>query len=113
MTNPDPSTPLFSTESLTMIGGLIAASAYLTWFIADQFGRNRRLFYRIISRHNKEDDDRFEILDNSIWEIHVRNAMRDGDHPPKRQTIPRRRYLVEDAGEVDEMLNEGGGTEGA
>lgn len=55
------------------------------------------MFYKVMSLHNREDDDRFEHLNNEIWNIHVRNAQKDGDSPPKRRTFPRRRYLQESA----------------
>lgn len=72
----------------------------LTWFIAGQFAKIRHLIYRIISQHNREDDDRFALLDDSIWKIHVRNALKDGVTPPVRVHMQRRRYLTEDGGDI-------------
>jgi hypothetical protein len=85
----------------SILGGAISTTAYLTWFVSRQFSQNRHMFYRIISLHNKEDDDRFEELSNEIWRIHVRNAKRDGDDTPRRKTLPRRRYLQESFGDED------------
>jgi len=88
-------------EVISIGGAVISSTAFLTWFISDQLARNRRLFYRVISRHNREDDDRFALMQESLYQIHLRNAMRDGDEPPRRKEIPRRRYLINEAGEDD------------
>lgn len=88
---------------LYMIGSVASGAAFLSWFMADQLSRNRRVFYQIISRHNKEDDDRFEALSTDIWRIHLRNARRDGDGPPERKTFSRRRYLTESVDEAAEL----------
>lgn len=87
-------------QLLVMICGAVSTAAWLTWFISQQFRSNRALFYRMMSLHNREDDDRFEALSNDIWRIHLRNAQRDGDSPPERKTFPRRRYLQEVENEV-------------
>lgn len=68
----------------------------LAWFISKQFSDNRRLFYRIMAQHNKEDDDRLEMLKDDIWAIRIRNAQKDGDVPPEYNTFPRRGYMVEE-----------------
>ena len=104
MATPD-AAPILSVATLSMMGGLALTTAYLTWFISDQFSKNRRLFYRVISRHNREDDDRFEVLNDSIWKIHLRNAERDGDKPPHRHPIVRRRYLLETGDETSDDLD--------
>ena len=94
----------------SVLVSIISATVFLTWFIASQFSGNRRAFYRIISRHNREDDDRFAMLDNAIWKIHLRNARRDGDMPPQRNPMARRRYMIEDGGDMqpDEVGNANG-----
>lgn len=74
------------------IGGGIA---WLTWFIAEQFRKNRELFYRVISLHNHEDDDRFEELYDAVWNLRARAAVKDGTPIPERKSPPRRRYLGE------------------
>lgn len=55
----------------------------------------RRLIYRIISLHNKEDDERFAELNDGLWKLRVRNAMKDGEEFPEPKTFTRRRYLAE------------------
>jgi hypothetical protein len=87
---------------IVSLGGTIASSSgLLAWFFAAQLAKNRRIFYRVISRHNKEDDDRFALLQESIHQIQFRNALRDGDEPPPRKEIPRRRYLITEPGEQE------------
>jgi len=84
----------------SVLFSVICAASWLTWFIGNQFSGNRRVFYRVISQHNREDDDRFAALDDAIWGIHIRNARRDGDGAPLRKSMARRRYLVEDGGDM-------------
>ena len=94
------------TESVVyMVGSVASGSAFLAWFINNQFSYNRRIFYRVMSRHNKEDDDRFEGINHEIWQILLRNSRVDGDQPPKRTTFPRRRYLQESDEENDDALD--------
>lgn len=82
-------------QLVSIVVSAVLITAWLTWFVREQFAKTHRLFYRVISLHNREDDDRFEELSNEIWRIHLRNALRDGDAPPQRKTFPRRRYLAE------------------
>lgn len=88
-----------SLEVVAIIASAAASAATvgstLAWFISAQFSKNRAMFYKALSLHNREDDDRFASLSNDIWAIHLRNARRDGDEPPERKTFPRRRYLQE------------------
>jgi hypothetical protein len=92
-------------EIATIGGTVVSSTAFLTWFILDQLAKNRRIFYRVISRHNKEDDDAFAMIQESIHQIQVRNAIRDETEPPPRRNIPRRRYLVTEPGEQDGDLD--------
>src|SRR5580700_9530290 len=55
----------------------------------------RRIIYRIISLHNKEDDERFAELNDGLWKLRVRNAMKDGELFPEPTPFTRRRYLAE------------------
>lgn len=80
-------------QLVAIVSSAVGITAWLTWFLREQFSKTHRLFYRVISLHNREDDDRFEAMSNEIWKIHLRNARRDGDAPPDRSTFPRRRYL--------------------
>lgn len=84
-------------QLVSIVVSAVAITAWLTWFLRDQFSKTHRLFYRVISLHNREDDDRFAALSDEVWKIHLRNARRDGDDPPDRKTMPRRRYLADDA----------------
>ena|SRR5271154_4384549 len=87
---------------LSFMGAIAGSSAWLAWFISTQFSANRKAFYRIMSVHNKEDDDRFEALKQDIWQLRLRNARVDGVKPPEQQSFPRRRYLGED-GDIDTL----------
>lgn len=78
------------------VGSVAGGTAFLTWFIFDQFRRLRSLIYRIISAHNREDDDRFESLSTDNWNLRLELARRLGGKIPERKTFPRRRYLQED-----------------
>jgi hypothetical protein len=79
-----------------IIGGVAGSTAFLTWFVRDQFSRQTHQFYRIISKHNKEDDDRFEAISTDLWNIRVHLAQSNGRTMPERKTFPRRGYLVSD-----------------
>lgn len=87
--------PPITTSTLYIIAAVATGTAATVLFLMNEFKKNRTLFYRIISLHNKEDDDRFQMLSDDIWQIHLRNALRDGDAPQERTTFPRRRYLSE------------------
>lgn len=89
-------------ELITVLVSVIATTMFLTWFVRNQFAAQTRLFFRIISRHNREDDDRFQLLSDDIWNIHLHLAQQDGGEMPKRKSLPRRRYLVEDVGGDDD-----------
>jgi hypothetical protein len=84
-----------------MMATVCAATAWLTWFFQSQLRSQRAMFYRIVSKHNKEDDDAFEAIRNDIRLIHLRNARVDGDRPPEMKPLPRRRYLVDDGDESE------------
>lgn len=100
--------PPVTNSTLYIIAAVMTGTALTVLFLTNEFKKNRRLFYRIISLHNKEDDDRFQALSDEIWAIHLRNARRDGDEPPPRKTFPRRRYLAESISEDgDELSSEG------
>lgn len=82
-----------SIEFLSIVVGTFSCAAWLTWFLREQFSKTHRMFYSVMSLHNREDDDRFEALSGDIQKIHLRNARIDGDEPPGRNPFPRRRYL--------------------
>jgi hypothetical protein len=109
MALPDP--PI--TESVAyIVGAVMLGTASTVIFLMREFSKSRHLFYRVISLHNKEDDDRFAALSDEIWKIHLRNARRDGDAPPARHTFPRRRYLAETTEDGDELQFDGGARTG-
>lgn len=83
-------------QLVAIVMSVASGTAWLTWFLREQFSKTHRMFYRVLSLHNREDDDRFEALSADIWRIHVRDARRDGSDPPDRKTFPRRRYLSEE-----------------
>jgi hypothetical protein len=83
---------------LGVMGSVAAGTAILIWFVRDQFSKQQRMFFRIISRHNREDDDRFDGISNELWNIRLTMARNHGEPLPPRETFPRRRYLVDDAG---------------
>lgn len=92
--------------TVTVVGSAVCATAAILLWLTREFSKTRNLFYRVISRHNREDDERFSHLDDQQWSIIVRNAIKDGERVPERRTMRRRRYLVDDSGD-----EEGGGAE--
>jgi hypothetical protein len=96
--------PPITESTFYIVGAVMTGTACTVLFLMREFSQNRKLFYRIISLHNKEDDDRFQALSDDIWKIHLRNARRDGDHPPQRKTFPRRRYIAETLNENGDEL---------
>lgn len=113
------------------IGGILAGAFSLGVFVYDQFRRTRRSaskdlkdfklwVYRVISRHNREDDENFGALNDNIHQIMMRNAAKDGQSGLQNfRSVRRRRYLVNDGSrngepptttdEPDEGDYEGGG----
>jgi len=94
----------FQVVSAVAAGATIAIIVVL--WIPREFSKTRALMFREISRHNREDDDRFAHLDGEVWKLHVRNAIKDGVPLPERTPLVRRRYLMDDGDEP-----EGGGAE--
>lgn len=93
------------------IAGLMAAVIAICVFLFDQFrrakeGAARELkqfkaeMYRVVSRHKKEDDENFGKINDNIHEIHIRNARIDRTDAPPFKTLHRRRYLVDDGGDL-------------
>jgi hypothetical protein len=85
-----------------IIGTMCAATGWLTWFFQSQLRAQRAMFYRVVSKHNREDDDFFEAVRGDIRELHLRNARVDGVHPAEMKPLPRRRYLIDDGGALDD-----------
>jgi hypothetical protein len=92
-------------NTVYMVGSVASGTAFLTIWITNQFSKLRRELYRVISRHNREDDDRFAELHDDIWQIHLRNANIDGSKPPIKKPFPRRRYLIESGEERGDDLS--------
>lgn len=109
------------TQGLLYIIGAVAAfvgvsTATITVFILNGNSKTRGVFYKelksirgyfnkVISLHNKEDDDRFETLNTEIWRLHLRNAKKDGTATPKFSPLPRRRYIDQQDGEIDDATD--------
>lgn len=79
-----------------IIIALISSVWGLAWWLSKQFDNMRNLIYEkiewlqktIIDKleyHEKHDDDRFKSLGDSIWEIKIRNAAKDGYLKPIQQ----------------------------
>lgn len=89
-------------DTLYMMAAVVAGTVSIMVYLQNIKSSNkkliyetRRLIHRIISLHNKEDDDRFAELKNDLWKLRVRNAMKDGEIFPEPVDFPRRRYLAE------------------
>lgn len=87
---------------VVLVTSVVCGTAWLTWFIRDQLSKQVHLFYRIISKHNREDDDRFEDLNTHIWNIRNHLSAQGGTPLPEFRPLPRRRYLIDDD-EIDEQ----------
>lgn len=110
-------TPVTET-TLAMFAGAVVGAATLTaivlLFFINALGKNRKLAYevrdalllklagmerdfrRFASRHNREDDDRFDILVLRQWQTACEAATLAGKPAPTLETFPRRRYLDEE-----------------
>jgi hypothetical protein len=91
-----------SQDTVYLMGAVAAGTATIMIYLNREFANSRklvyetrRLIYRIISLHNREDDDRFAELRTGQWRLEVRNARKDGQPPPQPQPFQRRRYLAE------------------
>jgi hypothetical protein len=105
-----------SADVLYMVAAAAGATATIMIYLEKKFGSHRKLVYesqrmflRVMSRHNREDDDRFEAISNGMWHLALRNARKDGDDPPPRITFPRRRYLIETEEEGDDEFGRSSG----
>jgi hypothetical protein len=79
-----------------VVGSVASGTAFLAWFFSDQLRKNRGLFYRVVSRHNREDDDRFAALQSDLFNIRLRNARVDREEAPEFKPFTRRTYLIDD-----------------
>lgn len=105
-----PTVPL--QDTLYMIGAVVSGTAVTVVFVMREFSRNRgllydtqskiqKLFFKIISQHNKEDDERFDAINRELHRLHIRNAKKDGAPMPEFRSMPQRRYLTEHGGDID------------
>jgi hypothetical protein len=107
---------------LALIGGAIVAAGTVTAivlvFFMSALSKNRALTYevggklsnqittlsrefrRFGSRHNREDDDRFDFLKIQQWQLSCKIAKIEGQPLPVLETFPRRQYLDEEDGPV-------------
>jgi hypothetical protein len=81
--------------------GMLTATILL--FFINALSNIRRMIYerdkilrRFASRHNREDDDRFDILVIREWQTAVKVAGLLGQPAPTLQTFPHRAYLDEE-----------------
>jgi hypothetical protein len=100
-------------DTVYLIGAVAAGTSAIMIYLQSKFSEQkqlvydtRRIFYRIISLHNHEDDDRFAELKNDIWRLRVRNATKDGEEFPEPDHFVRRRYLTENLTENGEDILE-------
>ena len=85
---------------------VVGATTTTMLYLERKFSEHRKLvyqlernFYRIISQHNREDDDRFLAIQEIQWELREYVARRDGTKLPHRKPFPRRRYVQDDESE--------------
>jgi hypothetical protein len=76
-------------------------------FFINAMSKNRAITYQVLrefrrfgSRHNREDDDRFDVLVIRQWQTAVKLAHIEGQPPPVLETFPRRRYLDEESDQL-------------
>jgi hypothetical protein len=93
-------------QIVTAVSSGVAVAVIVVLWITREFSKTRALFFRVISRHNREDDDRFAHLDTEVWKLHLRNARKDGTSPPERTAMRRRRYLMDDTGDEEGTSSE-------
>lgn len=96
------------------IGGILAGVFSLIVFVYDQFRRTRRAaskdlkdfkmwVYRVISRHNREDDENFGAINDNLHELMMQNVTKNGQSGIQNfHSVRRRRYLVNDGSRNDE-----------
>lgn len=84
---------------VSIVASVASGTAFLTWFVRDQFARQTRQFFKIISRHNREDDDRFEALNTNIRRIREHLLSGGVAAVGEMRTLPRRNYLSDDSTE--------------
>lgn len=100
-------------NTLTMfVGAVVTActlTAIVTIFVLNKLSRNRGLTYQVrdqilaafkkqteefrrwMTRHERGDDDRFDLLHREIYGLALRNAIKDRKSPPAYEPLPRRR----------------------
>lgn len=79
---------------IAYLGSFGAAVASATAFILNAFKKNRDVFYkgiekldRKLSRHFADDNRRFDIIDDRLWDLQLRNSRKDGTPRPRRQSV--------------------------
>jgi hypothetical protein len=92
----DPNDLPLTWSLVAVVASVASSTAFLTWFVLNQFSKSRHLVYSIVSRHNREDDDRFAAIQGDIFKILLRNARIDREPIPECQPFPRRTYLISD-----------------
>ena len=86
---------------VSFVGGIVTASVLTLLWFTNELRKNRALFFKIISKHNREDDANFQQLSDAVWTVIARNAHKDGDVLPPRRSPVKRRYLIDDDSDED------------
>ena len=103
----DASSAPITENFLTLLAGAVVGSATITalvlLFFINALSNIRKMIYErdksfrlFTSRHNREDDDRFDVLVLREWQTATRVARLEGVSPPPLETFPRRHYIDED-----------------
>lgn len=87
--------------------GIVGATATICAFVFDQRRRSsnelsefKRIVFRVVSRHNKEDDENFGAINDNIHDIGMGMAQHFNRAAPKFRSIRKRRYLMDDGGNI-------------
>jgi len=117
--------PPITENTLTMfVGAVVTActlTAVVTIFVLNKLSKNRGLTYQVrdqilkaintqaeefrrwMTRHERGDDDRFDIVHREIYALALRNAIKDNKSPPVFQPLPRRRSFDDEQLRDDPM----------
>ncbi len=102
---------IFLTNRLSKNRGLAydlsGGNRRLTYQVRDQILEAIRTqgaeFRRWMIRHERGDDDRFDLLHREVYGLHLRNSIKDRKTPPVFESLPRRRPF-DDKDEVDDPM---------
>jgi hypothetical protein len=95
LAQPAPDLPL-TWQLVGVVISVASATAVIMIYLNRVVSDLKRTFYRVVSTHNREDDDRFELQNQNVWDIHLHLAAPEKTPLRPPRTLPRRRYLVEE-----------------